>query len=406
MTDVMKGITILEVAEHTFVPAASAILSDWGATVVKVEHAERGDAMRGLGKTGVISLGGDVHILNEHSNRGKQSIGIDLTKPEGRDVLYRLARQADVFLTNKLPKVLEKLEISPERIREANPDIVYVRGTSFGARGPDANRGGYDMTAFWCRAGNAATVTPLEMEGILGQPAPAYGDSLGGMTIAGGICAALLQRERTGHAPIVDVSLLATGGWALSAAIALSKQSGNRWSTGMPGKAQGFNPLVHVYRTKDDRYISFVMLQAFHYWPDFCEHIGRPDLVTDPRFDSNENLTKHTAEAIAEIVPVMASRTFAEWTEAFQTLKGQWAPVQDTLDFPNDPQVVANGYMTKTETKAGTPFELVTTPVQFDEEPAQTSRAPEFNEHGDEILASLGLSDEEILGLRIAGAVT
>ena len=262
------------------------------------------------------------------------------------------------------------------------------------------------MTAFWCRAGNAATVTPREMEGILGQPAPAYGDSLGGMTIAGGICAALLQRERTGHAPIVDVSLLATGGWALSAAIALSRQSGNRWSTAMPGKAQGFNPLVHVYRTKDDRYISFVMLQAFHYWPDFCGHIGRPDLIGDPRFDTNENLMKHTAEAIAEIVPVLASRTFAEWTEAFQTLKGQWAPVQDTLDFPNDPQVVANGYMTKTETKAGTPFELVTTPVQFDEAPAQTRRAPEFNEHGDEILSELGLGEEEILALRIAGAVT
>ena len=237
MTDVMKGITILEVAEHTFVPAASAVLSDWGR-VIKVEHAERGDAMRGLGQTGVVSLGGDVHVLNEHSNRGKQSIGIDLTKPQGLEVLYGLAKRADVFLTNKLPGVLEKLKISPERIREQNPDIVYVRGTSFGARGPDANRGGYDMTAFWCRAGNAATVTPREMEGILGQPAPAYGDSLGGMTIAGGICAALLQRERTGHAPIVDVSLLATGGWALSAAIALSRQSGNRWSTAMPGKAR------------------------------------------------------------------------------------------------------------------------------------------------------------------------
>lgn len=406
MTNVMQGITILEVAEHTFVPAASAVLADWGADVIKVEHAERGDAMRGLGKTGVMSLDGDVHILNEHSNRGKRSIGIDLTKPGGLDVLYALAKQADVFLTNKLPAVLDKLKIDPESIRAQNPDIVYVRGTSFGARGPDANRGGYDMTAFWCRAGNAATVTPLEMDGILGQPAPAYGDSLGGMTIAGGICAALLQRANTGHAPIVDVSLLATGGWALSAAIALSKQTGNRWSTPMPGKGASFNPLVALYKTKDERYISFVMLQAFHYWPDFCEHIGRPELVGDPRFDSNENLTKNAADAVTEIKQTMETRTFAEWTEAFQTLKGQWAPVQDTIDFPNDPQVVANGYMTQTETKAGTPFELVTTPVQFDEQPAQTSRAPEFNEHGDEILDGIGLSEEQVLELRMAGAVT
>src|SRR6195256_2360164 len=105
MTAILQGVRILEVAEHTFVPAASALLADWGAEVVKIEHVERGDAMRGLMSSGIASLGGDVHVLLEHSNRGKQSLGLDLTSEEGLDILYRLAATSDIFLTNKLPSV-------------------------------------------------------------------------------------------------------------------------------------------------------------------------------------------------------------------------------------------------------------------------------------------------------------
>src|SRR5258708_19072702 len=143
MTAVMQGIRILEVAEHTFVPAASAILADWGADVIKIEHVERGDAMRGLASTGVVDLGhGSVHALLEHSNRGKRSLGLDLSRPEGLDILYKLAATADVFLTNKLPQVRAKLSIDVGDIRAVNPDIVYVRGSGFGPKGPDADQGG------------------------------------------------------------------------------------------------------------------------------------------------------------------------------------------------------------------------------------------------------------------------
>lgn len=406
MTDVMKGIRILEVAEHTFVPAASAILSDWGADVIKVEHPERGDAMRGLGSTGTVSLGGDVHVLNEHSNRGKRSIGIDLGKPEGRAVLYRLVESCDVFLTNKLPGVLSRLKIDVEDLRAHNPKLIYVRGTAFGPRGPEANRGGYDMTAFWCRAGNAASVTPRELQGVLAQPGPAWGDSMGGMTIAGGIAAALLKRERTGEPSVVDVSLLAAGGWALSAAIALSLQTGHPWAGALPSKMRIPNPLVGIHRTSDDRYISLVMLQAAPYWADFCRHIDRPDLIDDPRFDSQEKLAKNAGEATDIIAEVIGGHPLAYWSERLQTLKGQWAPVQNSLEFPQDPQVVANGYLVRTGTRNGVEFDLVATPVPFDEAPVSTSRAPEFNEHGDEILGELGYDMEAIPVLRIQGAVT
>jgi crotonobetainyl-CoA:carnitine CoA-transferase CaiB-like acyl-CoA transferase len=405
VTDVMKGIRILEVAEHTFVPAASAVLADWGADVIKVEHAERGDAMRGLGRTGVVDLSHGVHVLNEHSNRGKRSIGIDLAHPEGRAVLEALARTSDVFLTNKLPGVLAKLRIDVADIRAVNPNIIYVRGTSFGARGPDKDRGGYDMTAFWCRAGNAASATPVELNGVLSQPGPAWGDSMGGMTIAGGIAAALLKRERTGEPSVVDVSLLSTGMWALSAAIAMSLQRNSPWTTPMPGTSPFANPVVGIYATRDGRYVSLVMLQGFYYWPDFCAHLDRPDLATDPRFDSAEKLAANGAAAVAIVQEVFKTRTLEEWTERFRTMKGQWAPVQNSLDVAQDPQVIANGYLTRPRTKQGVEFDLVATPVQFDDAPAQARRAPEFNEHGDEILQEIGLDMERILELRVAGAI-
>src|SRR3954451_14169461 len=114
MTAVLQGVRILEVAEHTFVPAASALLSDWGAEVIKIEHVERGDAMRGLASSGLAIVPSDVHALLEHSNRGKKSLGLDLTSPDGLDILYRLAAKSDVFLTNKLPGVRAKLQIGVE----------------------------------------------------------------------------------------------------------------------------------------------------------------------------------------------------------------------------------------------------------------------------------------------------
>jgi len=222
---VMDGIKVLEVAEHTFVPAASAILADWGADVIKIEHAERGDAMRGLGSTGVASVTGPVHVLLEHSNRGKRSLGLDLTQDAGREILYELAAKSDVFVTNKLPEVRRRLRIDVDDLRTHTPRLVYVRGSGFGNRGLDANSGGYDSLAFWSRAGAADACTPPGLPIPVRQPGPAYGDSIGAMTIAGGIAAALLDRERTGAVHTVDVSLLATGMWALGGSIALSEMN-------------------------------------------------------------------------------------------------------------------------------------------------------------------------------------
>ena len=407
MTDIMKGVRILEVAEHMFVPAASAILADWGAEVIKIEHVERGDAMRGLASSGVMAMSGTVHVLMEHANRGKKSIGVDLTDPRGVELVYKLAATCDVFLTNKLPAVRKKLHIELDDIRAHNPNIIYVAGTGGGERGPDADRGGYDFLSYWCRAASAMGCTPPDAEGLAIQPSPGYGDSIGGMTIAGGILGALFHRERTGEAVPVDVSLLGVGLWSMSPAVALSLQTGHAWRP-PAGKGAGgapWNPLVGTYLTEDGRYLALSCLQGFHYWPGACRAVGREDLITDERFTSDELLSANAGAAREILAETFASAPLAEWRERLSHFDGQWSVAQDSLEVVTDPQVEANGYVQETATADGTPFQLVTTPVQFGGVPAAPKRSPEFNEHCDEILAAVDYDEEAVVELKVAGVV-
>jgi crotonobetainyl-CoA:carnitine CoA-transferase CaiB-like acyl-CoA transferase len=404
VTAILQGVRILEVAEHTFVPAASALLADWGADVVKIEHVERGDGMRGLAASGIAVVPSDVHVLLEHSNRGKRSLGLDLTSPDGLEILHKLAATADVFLTNKLPSVRKKLKIGVEEIRAHNPRIIYVRGTGQGERGPDADKGSYDALAYWARAGVALSTKRPEYDLVPVPPAPGFGDSIGAMTIAGGIMGALFHRERTGEATLVDVSLLGTGLWSMGQAVALSLLLGMPWAP-PPADALSGNPLVRMYETKDGRTLSFCCLQAGKYWPDICQVIGQPELATDPRFADHASLVANGLQAIEVLTEAFAEATLAEWRERLSSFSGQWAVVQDTIEAAADPQSVANGYMQECRTATGTPFQLVAAPVQFDEEPAPAGRSPEFNEHGDEILAELGLDWDAIVDLKVRGVV-
>ena len=398
----LEGIRVLEVAMYGFVPSGGAVLAEWGADVIKVEHAVTGDPQRGLRQTGMLRVEGDPNPNIEHANRGKRSIGLDMSVPEGREVLYELARRSDVFLTSFLPGHRQKFGIDVADIRAVNPKIIYARGSALGPRGTEAEKGGYDMTAFWCRAGTAATITPPGTEGMIGPPGPAYGDTISGTNLAGGIAAALLKRERTGEPSIVDVSLLGSGLWAMGHTVALTKHLGRLLEAPAPGvHGSPINPLVGLYATSDGRYISFVMMQPTKFWADLCRHMDLAELADDPRFASIEQIAANTAEAVEILSKAMAARTLAEWSERFATLAGPWAPVQDTLQAAADSQVRANEYLVQ----AGG-LELVANPVQFDVAAPRTGPAPGFAEQTDEILTELGLDWDRIIELKTAGAVT
>jgi crotonobetainyl-CoA:carnitine CoA-transferase CaiB-like acyl-CoA transferase len=391
----MSGVKVVEVAEHTFVPAAAALLADWGADVIKVEPVGRGDAVRGLAASGK----GDVHVLHEHSNRGKRSVALDLSSAQGVGILYKLAAWADVFMTNKVPRVRRKLKIDVDDLRAHNPNLVYVRGTGWGERGEHADRGGYDLLGFWHRSG--ASIGAVAPDGTVPfLPGPAFGDSIGAMTIAGGTMGALFQRERTGRAPVVDVSLLSTGMWAMGPAIS-SAALVDDWAW-PPGTR---NPLSSTYQTKDRRWLALCCLQAGRYWSPLCETVGRPDLAVDPRFADYASIVANCEVASSLLADVFAERTAEEWEKRFEDFVGQWTVVQDARQVGEDPQAIANEYIQKCVSRSGVPFKLVSAPVQYDEQPAPTSSAPQYNEHGDDILAELGLDWETIVDLKLRNIV-
>jgi crotonobetainyl-CoA:carnitine CoA-transferase CaiB-like acyl-CoA transferase len=175
--------------------------------------------------------------------------------------------------------------------------------------------------------------------------------------------------------------------------------------TAPPAERTMANPLSANYQTKDGRVVSLCCLQAGKYWPQLCEVLGQPDLVTDPRFSDHASLLANNLEATKILRQAFADHTLDEWREKLADFRGQWAVVQHTLEAAADPQTVANGYVQECETAGGVPFGLVAAPVQFDETPAAPQRAPEFNEHGDGILAELGLDWDAIVDLKVRGVV-
>ncbi|MFD9324022.1 CaiB/BaiF CoA transferase family protein [Streptomyces sp. NPDC060053] len=406
----MEGVRVLEVAQFTFVPAAGAVLADWGADVIKIEHAERGDAQRGLVRVlgyEAVSKGSSFFPIMEGPNRGKRSVGLALEKPSARPVLEELIRASDVFLTNFLPAARARLRIDVEDVRAINPDIIYVRGSGFGARGDEAGKGGYDSTAFWARGGSAAGVTPPGADRMARMPAGAYGDAMGGMTIAGGIAAALYSRATTGEPSVVDVSLVGVGAWATQFTVNLALMNGGPLPVNTPPRhGAATNPLIGAYRTSDGRWIELAMLQPGRYWAEFCKLAGREELSGDERFDSTEKLMANAAEAAEIVAELIASRPFAEWTEILSRGAGQWAAVQNAWEVGQDPALRANGLIAPVVDADGVDRELVASPVQFDESPVGLTRAPQFAEHTDEVLRSLGLGDDELLALKIDGAAT
>src|SRR4051794_31034043 len=221
----MEGVRLVEVAAWTFVPAAGAVMAEWGADVIKIEHPDGGDPQRGLVSSGLVPGAGTVNFFVEQPNHNKRSVAINLQQSAGRELLLKLCETADVFLTNWLPGARQRAGIDVDDVKAVNPNVIYVRGHGQGARGPEFDRGAYDGSSFFARSGVMNTLTYGESPYGPTQP-PAFGDLPGGQTIAGAIAAALFQRERTGVAPVVDVSLLAFGMWVNSPDIVMSKSIG------------------------------------------------------------------------------------------------------------------------------------------------------------------------------------
>lgn len=407
MIKVMQGVRVLEVAQFTFTPAAGAILADWGADVIKIEHPVRGDTQRGFLNMGGVTLDPLRHTLFEHPNRGKRSVGIDLATTEGQELLYELAKQCDVFLTNFLPKLRQKNKFDVEHIRAANPNIIYARGSAWGNKGPEREQGGFDGTAFWSRSGIAYSMTPEELPGPLSQGIPAFGDSIGGMFIAGGISAALLHREKTGEALELDVSLLSTAAWASGALIAQVAETGILTRNPYPGQGGAArNPFMGNYQTSDGGTINLCTISPTGHIASLFEHLGVPEAAEDPRFADPRALFENAGAASDVLVKAFASQTFEYWRQRLKTFSGQWAPIQSFADLLTDEQALANDMIIEVEGgDGGAPLKLVRGPVQFNGEALETTRSPQASEHTEIVLMEMGIEWDKIEELKAKGAI-
>jgi formyl-CoA transferase len=402
MYDVMRGVRVVEVAEMLMGPATSMILADWGAEVIKVERTGSGDLARAMS---VLQSESGWNYNFEVANRGKKSIGIDLSSAKGREVLAKLVQGADVFLTNIRARAQKKMGIRAEDILSINPRIIYAWGSGYGPVGPMSEKPGFDWATTWCHAGISNAQIPPGGEPPY-QPA-SVGDLITPLGTAGAIAAALFRRERTGKGCVVTSSLYHTGIYIMTQSITLagSQGAGKSERPLYPRRDTPFMALACAYRTKDDRWIALCLLFEA-YWPDFCRHIGKEDFLTDARFATVQGRDENKKALIDEIQRVFEKKTFAEWKAILSTLEGVWAPLASAYEVLEEEQALVNGYVIPVTRKDGTTYLSASTPLQFDEHPiGPLNAAPDFAEHTNEVLQELGYEESTITALREAGPI-
>ncbi len=399
----LDGIKVLDWTMWQFGPVSTMMLGDLGADVIKVESLD-GDHGRQFRRVAGASsqLPGGLNAYFESLNRQKRSIALDLKNPKGVEILHRLVAQSDVFVQNFRQGVAERLGMGYEDLIKHNPKLIYGAATGYGPIGPDSDQPAFALTGearsgslFW---GGPDDGNPYNLGGIA--------DQMAGVMLSYGILGALVARERKGVGQKVDVSHLGSLMWL----------GGNRYGIALISKnvprrqdrTSVLNPLWNFYRCEDDRWIAFSMNQSDRYWPPFCEAIGHPGLIEDPRFNGMELRAENREALIRLLDGIFESKPRDAWEGMFAG-NGDiiWTRVQDVFDLPDDPQVIANNYIVDYDHPVLGPSKWIQTPVGYSTTPISSIKsAPGHGENTEEILMdSLGCSWDDIRVLQEEGVI-
>ena len=402
MAGPLTGIKVLEVANFLAVPCCAALMADMGAEVIKVEPLD-GDPYRWLSSDGTFGFEFPINYAFEMDNRGKRSISVDLNKPEASRIVRTLALEADVLVTNLLPRRLEKFGLTYDQIKADNPRLIYLAFSGYGPRGPKKDKLGFDHTAYWASSGLMHLYSQLSPEPI--DILNGMGDHTTAPTLLAGVLAAILERQRTGKGRLVTTSLMNMGLWVIGAdvqeALASNRPLIRR------SRVDAVDALINTYCASDGKWFLLVMPDNGTNWAKLSRALGHPELIEDPRFKTIEDRKARAPEAIATLDEIFAGKTMDEWSPVLEAGDVIFAPVRELLDALNDPQVELNDMLRTLEHPEHGPYKVLNTPIHLeDTDIGPKSPSPELGQHTEEVLLEMGYTWDDITRLQDSGAIT
>jgi crotonobetainyl-CoA:carnitine CoA-transferase CaiB-like acyl-CoA transferase len=393
---IFDGLKVIDCASFIAGPAAATVMSDFGADVIKIEPPGAGDPYRRRAVPLPERPLNPGFILD---GRNKKSLALDLRAEAGRAVLYRLVGDADVFITNYPPPVRQRLKITYDDLAPLNPRLIYASFTGYGESGPEANKPGFDATAWWARTGLMHLVRAGE-EATPARSLPGMGDHPSAMGTYGAIVTALYQRERTGKGNYVSSSLLANGLWANGCSVQAAL-CGDR-VVPQPPREEAQNALRTHYRCRDGRWLLLSIASDEWRWDKFksCLADGALD---DPRFASVERREEHAGALLVILDRVFATRELAYWRQVLDEAGIIFGIVAETQDIAEDEQALAAGHLVRfTDAE----FLTVNSPIEIrGQDKIPPRRAPRVGEHSEQVLREAGYAEPEIAALRDAGVI-
>jgi formyl-CoA transferase len=390
----LEGLRVIDFTQAMAAPFCTMNLADLGAEVIKLEPPE-GEPTRREGALRRNGHGAQFVAIN----RNKKSLTADLKRPEGVEIVHRLARTADVFVQNYRPGVAERLGVGYPALAAVNPRLVYCSVSGFGGTGPYASRGGYDLIA----QGMSGVISVTgEEDGPLAKSGVPLSDLAAGLFAAYGILAALEEREESGLGQHVDTSLL-------EAAMALTVwESTEYWATGrVPGPLGSAHRLSAPYQALRAR-DGYLTVGATHdrFFEGLCRALDRPDLLTDPRFGDRSARLQRRAELAAELEKTTTGEDRAHWLARLEREGIPSGPINSYPEALADPHTLARRMVVDLMHPGAGPVKALGVPIKLSDTPGAVERpAPLLGEHTAALLTELGYSEAEQQALKANGVI-